>query len=276
MSTQRILIILAFIVSLKSGTVSAQAQIVTSNTEQKQIELLEFMLSNLDSIQAFHSGLTNLIIEIKIDDYTSILKEINYYSQFDTIHKNRINSWPRLTQTIHDLYFFNPSYDSPELSSLSYTRITVPLNKRELKKYIKNLQTEKLTYTGDIVKANTNYTLKLYEFEYHPEIKDSAFIHVTNFKLHSKLEGFNSEVIKIQENYYLFFKVVSTSNNGYCQSKIVLSFYYIIKNRSYFLEEFELTEKDKNEFYNSSSGKSSINHGEEKVLYKLNCTLTFE
>lgn len=259
---------------IKSG--NTQAQTITSNTEQKQIELLEFMLSELDSIQAFHPGLTYLTIEIKIDDFTSILKEVNYYSQLDSLHAIRVNGWPTLTKKIHDLYFFNPSFDDPDLSALSYTRFDVPLNRHAIKKYLKDLQTEKLAYSGEIIKPNTNFTLKLDEFEFHPEYKDSTSIHLTNFKLCSKLEGLNSEVIKIHENYYLFFKVISTSNNGYLESKIVLSIYYIHKNKTYFLEEFDLTTIGQGEYFNSSSAKSSTNHGEEKELFKLKCTVNFD
>lgn len=276
MSIQRITILFAFIVSLKSGTLFAQEQKTTSNTEQKQIELLEFILLNLDSIQSYYNGLANLIIEIKIDDYSSILKEANFYSQFDSIQTTTINAWPMLKEKILQLYFFNPSFVNPELSSLSYTRISVPLNKRELKKYIKYTQSEKLSYAGVLVKPNSNYQLKLDEFEYYPAFKDSTSIHLTNFTVCSKLEGLNSEVIKIHENYYLFFKVISTSNNGYLESKIILSIYYILNGKSYFLDEFELTDAGKNEFYNSSSGKSSINHGEVKIVFKLKCTVTFD
>lgn len=269
-----LLCILTVLFLINSG--NAQAQTVTSNTEQKQIELLEFMLSKLDSIQAFHPGLTYLTIEIKIDDFTSILKEVNYYSQSDSLQAIRVNGWPTLTKKIHDLYFFNPSFDNPDISALSYTRFDVPLNRHAIKKYLKDLQTEKLTYSGNIIKPNTNYTLKLDEFENQPEYKNSTSIHLTNFKLCSKLEGLNSEVIKIHENYYLFFKVSSTSNNGYLESKIVLSIYYIQNNKSYFLEEFDLTATGQSEFFNSSSAKSSNNHGEEKELFKLKCTVTFD
>lgn len=256
--------------------ISAYSQNTPSNSDLKTIQVKEFISNNLDSIKHYNPLLKTITIEIIVNDKTSLCNEIFFYDKFDTNSRKIIQPWSKLELFVKNLFYFNPSFENEESPEFSMLKFEVLIDKKKNDKDIKARKKEFKNNNNNLIIPNSKYRLKIHEFKNSPIINDTTSYSVKDFVIDSKLEGLNSEIFKIHNNYYLFFKVVNSSNNGQCYSNILITIYYLRNSITYSLGTYDINGMYTRGIYRHESSSGMKNEKDEYIeLDKFKCEIEF-
>ena len=130
---------------------------------------------------------------------------------------------------IRNIYSFCPSLDFDSEENLIYsTTIRIPILQKELKEAIKKYPDFSLTHNSikeyNNIKPNCDLKISIKKFNLGREEKERDII--------SKLNYYDSDIIKIAPLYYLYFKINKSSENGIPYNSLEYKLYRATGNSS--------------------------------------------
>ncbi|MCL9807642.1 hypothetical protein NAT51_19120 [Flavobacterium amniphilum] len=210
MKSKFIILILILVFNL------SYSQIYNCSVHENQLKIYDFALTNLNTIKK-HTKSDLIIVSIDFNDKSSLLENIRYYqypkdyTEGEIDEKYSITVWNELDLFIRKSFEFCPRSNFEDEHS-EYTRIRfgLPLVKENIAEAIgnvtKNLSEIKQLQISNEINENTNFTLTVNNLKINRE-KPIKLAH----PIVGKLNIYQSDIVKISDNYFLIFKVLKTS-----------------------------------------------------------------
>ena len=191
-----------FTAVLCSMLYTAQAQDNNCNVLQAQLDIYDFVLKNLDSIQK-HTKASLMVASVEVGD-SGDFKKVTYYTGFNTKNQKEVKVWRGLSDNIKTVFSRCPgSHFHDGETFVNKTDMQLPLMKETVATAIKKLKADPAYVPLEnfsTLPENSKYKVNIRQLSISGEA-------VAARELTGTMKKFNSEIQRIDEKFHIIFKI---------------------------------------------------------------------